>query len=264
MRQFLVIILIACVIGCETEKIIFSGPYHVRFTNIERTEKESNAQIIKIEVHNAGPELNEDVSVNYSISGDAREGIDYEILGSKGRVVIQEGKYFGYIEVKLINNANNILRSQDLIFTLTSVNAKGLSVGQGEGGIGKKFKLTILDDCILSGTYDGTRQAFSVPTKDIQIVSSDCENYVLSNWDVDIFGAADPVPLSFADNGDNSLTIDSQDVEVFYGFLSLNINVEGVGSVNPITREIFLNLTFYDLDDDSGEKYEVTITLQPE
>lgn len=264
MRRLLLFILIAGFSGCETERITFSGPYHIRFTESEQTEKESNSQIIRIEVHNVGPELDEDVTVNYSISGDSREGVDYEILGTKGRVVIEEGEYFGYIEVKLINNANNILRSQDLIFTLTTANAKGLQVGQGEGGIGKKFTLTILDDCILSGTYDGTRQAFSIPTKDIRVISTDCENYVLSNWDVGIFDAADPVPLSFVDNGDNTLTIPSQDLEVFFGFPTIDVNVEGVGSVNPITREIFLSLKFYDLDDDSGEKYEVTITLQPE
>ena len=45
---------------------------------------------------------------------------DYEILGTRGSVTIASDEYFGYIDIKLINNANNILRSQDLILTLIS------------------------------------------------------------------------------------------------------------------------------------------------
>jgi hypothetical protein len=264
-KVFLFIVLIAAC-SCETERIIFKGPYHVRFTDAERTERESNSKVLKIEVHNAGPELKDDASIFYSIGGNAREGIDFVIVGTRGRATIEKGEYFGYIEVRLINNANNILRSQDLVLTLTRVNAgdsgnaASLEVGQGEGGIGRKFTLQILDDCILGGTYDGTRTALSVPTKNIRITSADCENYRLSNWDVDIFGAADPVPLVFFDNGDNTLEIEKQTVNVFFGFFDIDIIVEGNGSVNPITREIFLNLTF----DDSGDIYDVTLTLRPE
>ncbi len=260
MKSFLIYLVILTVSSCETEKIIFNGPYHVRFTDIALTEKESNSKVIKIEVHNAGPALTEDVAISYTISGDAREGIDYEIVGTREKVSIQEGEYFGYIEVQLINNANNILRSQDIIFTLTRVNSTKLEVGQGEGGIGKKFTLSILDDCILGGIYSGTSGAFSAPTGNIAITSSDCENYRISNWDVGIFNAADPVPLNFIDNGDNSLTVRRQTVELFFGFFSVDIDVEGVGSVNPVTREIFLSLTF----EDSVNTYSVTITLKPE
>src|SRR6478609_8889391 len=116
-------------IGCETDKIIFSGPNHVRFTNTTRTEKESYSKVIQLEVHIAGPVPEEDVNISYSIGGNARENVDYVILGERGKVLIEEGEYFGYIDIQLINNANNIIREQDLILTLTSVNGK-LAIGQ--------------------------------------------------------------------------------------------------------------------------------------
>src|SRR5690606_20797471 len=137
------------------------------------------------------------------------EGIDYEILGTRGSIVIEAGEYFGYVDVRLINNSNNILRSQDLILTLTSSSSNSLGIGQSEGGIGKQFTFTILDDCILGGTYTGKRG--SSTASGLSVTSSDCENYRLSNWDINIFGAVDPVPLNFIDNGDNSITIPKQD-----------------------------------------------------
>ena len=254
----LIFIGILILVGCETERIVFVGPYHVRFTDATLTEKESNSDIIKIEIHNAGPALEEDAVVSYEISGDAREGIDFNIVGTKGQVVIPAGQYFGYIEVNLINNANNILRSQDIIFTLTRVNNSLLQAGQGEGGIGKNFTFTILDDCILGGSYQGIRGSATI--SDVLITSSDCENYRISNWDVNIFGAADPVPLNFIDNGDNTLEVKSQKVEVYYGFYSLDFVVEGIGTVNPTTREIFLTLQF----SDDTNTYDVTVSFKPE
>src|SRR5687768_13561321 len=93
--------------SCETERIIFDSGYHVRFSNTSLTEKESNNELIKIEIHNAGQARAEDVTVSYAITGDAREGIDFEIIGTKGQVTIPADEYFGYLDVHLLNNANN-------------------------------------------------------------------------------------------------------------------------------------------------------------
>jgi hypothetical protein len=255
-KLFLYIILIG-VTSCETEKILFEGPYFVRFTDAALTEKESFSQVIKIEVHNAGPKLTDNTTIAYSISGSAREGVDFEIVGTRGQVTIEEGDYFGYIEVQLINNANNILRSQDVVFTLTNVNSSSLEVGQGEGAIGKKFTLTILDDCILGGMYTGQRAAFAIPVKDIAITSSDCETYRLSNWNINIFSFSDPLALNFIDNGDNTITIKSQEQD---GFPEDLATIQGFGSVNPETKEIFLTVTLVDFDGSP----EVSFTLKPE
>lgn len=249
------LLLIFC--SCETEKIIFKGPYHVRFTNLAFTEKESNSKIVKIEVHNAGSELKADLNISYSLSGNAREGVDFEIVGTRGKVTIKKGKYLGYIEVKLINNANNILRSQDVHFTLSSVDDINLAVGQGEGGIGVKFTLTILDDCILGGTYNGSRNAFSIPKKNITVTSTDCENYVLSNWNIDFFRLTDPIPLNFIDNGDNTITIKRQEQAEFPEDIA---TIEGFGSVNPLTKEIFMTIKLVDFKDSP----EVSFTLIPQ
>src|SRR6188768_3854688 len=167
------ILLLLVLMNCETERIIFKGPHFVRFTESSRTEKESFSKIIEIEIHQSQPVLEEDVTINYSIGGDAREGVDYNIIGERGRVTIEKGGFFGKIQIQLINNANNIIRSQDIVLTLQTVNNDKLQVGQDQSAMGKNYTLTIVDDCILGGTYIGKRG--SSTTNDITITSANCE-----------------------------------------------------------------------------------------
>lgn len=257
MRKFLFIVFLIALAACETEPIIFKGPYFVRFTQNSLIIKESYSPVIDVEVHLAGPEMTEDIAISYTISGNAREGIDYQIVGTRGKVVIKKGKYFGNIQVQLLNNANNILRSQDLIITLTHTDA-GLRVGQSKGGIGKEFKLTINDDCILGGTYSGVKSVFDIPTQDIDITSTDCENYVLSDWDLDELGFIFPLALTFVDNGDNTLTIPQQKQPEFDANRS---TIKGIGSVNPLTRELFFTINYLNAD---SVFLETKITLTPQ
>jgi len=232
--------------GCETEPILFKGPYHVRFTNATETQRESYSKTIKLEVHLAAPARDQDVTVQYSIAGSARENIDYRIIGTRGSLIIHKGQYFGYLELQLINNSNNILRSQDVEFTLTSVSDASLAVGQGIGGIGKSFAYTILDDCVLGGYFYGTRGAFTIPLRDITITSQDCRNYRLSNWNINIFQFSDPLPLTFTDNDNNTLTIPEQEQPELPTELA---TIRGTGIVNPVSRQITLTITLVDFDD---------------
>lgn len=232
--------------GCETEPILFTGPYHVRFTNATETQRESYSKTIQLEVHLAAPAREQEITVQYSIGGSARENIDYRIVGTRGSLTIPRGQYFGYIELQLINNSNNILRSQDVEFTLTSVNDDELAVGQGIGGIGKSFAYTILDDCVLGGYFYGTRGAFTIPIRDITITSTDCENYRLSNWNINIFQFSDPLPLTFIDNFNNTLTIPDQEQPELPADLA---TIRGTGIVNPVSRQITLTITLIDFDD---------------
>jgi hypothetical protein len=243
------------IIGCETELVIFTGPYFVRFTEATQSEKESYSKSILIEVHNAGPALEEDIKINYKISGSAREGIDYTIVTDREKVTIKKGAYVGNIEFKIINNANNILRSQDIIFTLQNVSTGKLQVGQGESFIGKTFTFTIVDDCILGGTYTGTRGS-STPVQNITITSADCETYTLSNWNINIFQSGTEMDLTFIDNGDNTLTIPQQEEE--------NIDpefatIKGSGVVDPTTRKIIMTVILIDFEDQP----EISFTLTP-
>jgi hypothetical protein len=252
--KLILLLIIGFFSGCETEKIIFTGPYHVRFTESSDFAKESVSDIIQLEVHLVGPALENDITVHYKISGDARENVDYVILGERGEVTIEEGEYFGYIELQLINNANNILRSQEVIFTLESVFPGSVEVGQGESQIGRSFTYTILDDCILGGTYIGTGGT-TIP--DISITSQDCETYTLSNWNVGVFNSDIEMDLRFIDNGDNTLTIPEQEEENLDESLA---TIVGNGAVDPITRQIIFTITLLDFD---GQP-QVTITYQPD
>lgn len=242
--------------ACETEKIIFDGPYFIRFTDSSITEKESHSPVIKVEVHNAGPAPATDVFINYTIAGSAREGFDYTINGTRGRVKIESGELFGYIELKLINNSNNILRSQDVVFTLQTIenNDAKRRVGQGVSQIGQICTVTIQDDCILGGDYYGLKSKSSVPIDDVTISSIDCENYVLSNWDIEVTDFPSVRSLNFTDNGDNTLTIPPQNDETLPEDEDA---IDGFGVVNPVTRVITFTIRRVELDGQPTSTFEL-------
>jgi len=249
--SLLLVIASALTISCETKELIFKGPYFVRFTKDAETFKESYTPKIKIEVHKAGPALDSDVTIDYIVGGTAREGIDYVINSTKGKVKIKAGVYFGYIEITLINNSNNILNSQDVTFTLLGVeNRIDLQAGQGESQIGNKYTLNIQDDCILGGNYYGIVTAGDVPIDDITITSLDCITYTLSNWDIYIFNFPSVRALNFVDNGDNSLTIEPQeDVDVG--------TIDGSGTVDPATNIITLTVRLVDIEDQPSFTFQL-------
>jgi hypothetical protein len=241
--SLLLLLASAFTISCETKQIIFEGPYFIRFTEDAQTLKESYSQPVKIQVHHAGPAPKEDVIIDYVFSGSAREGIDYTITGTRGKMKIKAGEYFGYIEVALINNANNILSSQDITFTLIGIEKRiDLQVGQGQSQMGRSFTLTIQDDCILGGNYYGIRTKSDVPVENISITSLDCTNYTLSNWDVYVTDFTNIRPLVFIDNGDNTLTIEPQEDPTTDG------TVDGSGVVDPTTR--IITFTVHSVDGD--------------
>ncbi|SOD92381.1 hypothetical protein [Spirosoma fluviale] len=232
--------------ACEPQDLdrTFEGPYFVRFTDTTLTYKESYSKPISLSVHNAGPILDQPITVTYSISGTAREGKDYTIAGTKGSIIIPAKASSGSIKLQLINNANNILESQSLVFTLTGVQPSTLQVGFGkEGALGKQLKFTIQDDCLFGGSYSGTgrvgSQTYSV--SDVEITSTDCKQYILKNWNIGLldFNATKPT-LTFVDNGDNSLTIPPQSNPE----LSSTDQISGRGAWNPVDRKISLTLQF--------------------
>ncbi|WP_018619225.1 hypothetical protein [Spirosoma luteum] len=250
-------------VACETSDVnrVFEGPYFVRFTDTLVTYKESYSQPVSIQVHNVGPILNEPITINYTVSGTARAGRDYTIQSTEGKVVIPANKSTGNIVLKLINNANNILESQSLTFTLTSVTPSTLQVGFGQNNIvGKQLTFVIQDDCLFGGTYTGTQRygAQTATVRDIQITSTDCKNYLLSSWNLGIpflsFDAQRPT-LTFIDNGDNSLTVPSQTNPE----LGPTDKIAGTGAWNPKDRRITLNLQFT-LALNSGKDTTLTYT----
>lgn len=253
-------VFVSLTISCETEKLIFEGPYFVRFTEDALSRKESFNKTIRIEVHNAGPVPKSDVTINYIIGGSARENIDYKFISKRGEVTIKSGERFGYIDIQLINNSNNILESQDVTFTLMSIeNNNGLQVGQGKSQIGRLFTLTIQDDCILGDTYYGIVTPSDVPVENISIIGldEDCSTYLLSNWDIYVFRFPAERSLTFEDNGDNTITIPRQED------LTLNpeqATIEGFGVVDPTTRIITITVRLLDFEDQP----EVTFQLIPD
>lgn len=245
--------------GCDDNEIIFEGPYHVRFTEPSITYKESHSPVIPISVHLVGPQPDERIVINYSIAGDAREGVDFEIVGERGTVVIPRGESFGYIEMRLINNSNNILDRHTVDFSLVSVQPSRYDIGFGSGvKAGKDLSFTILDDCILGGSYTGTYKTNTAPIEGIQITSTDCITYLLENWDINVFSFPAIRDLTFTDNGDNTLNIPEQEELTFASDFA---TIRGDGIVNPVTREITLNIELVDFEEEDNV---VTVKFAPE
>ncbi|WP_266364449.1 hypothetical protein [Tellurirhabdus rosea] len=221
----------------------FEGPYHVRFTDSTLAFRESYSKPITIRVHNAGPQLTEPISISYAIGGTAREGKDYVIEGTRGVVIIPARQSFGTITLRMVNNANNILESQNIVFTMTAVKPSNLQLGFGtRNPIGRQLTFTIQDDCLLSGQYTGTRRAGSttVSVPDIDITSLDCKTYTLTNWNIGFFSFnATKASLTFTDVGDNSLVIAPQRNDQLE---APRDTISGTGSWNPRDRRITLNL----------------------
>ncbi len=238
------ITLVGLAVGCDKQDIdrTFEGPYFVRFTDSSLTFRESYSPVILVRVHNVGPVLKEPTRVSYTLSGNARSGREYQIQGETGTVIIPANKSFGEIGVKLINNANNILESRTLTFTLTGVQPATLQIGLGPAGaLGKSFRLVINDECLFGGSYTGTGRVGgqAINVQNIDISSSDCQTYTLSNWNLGLlnFNAIKPT-LRFIDNGDNTITIPPQSNPE----LASTDTLKGNGAWNPRDRKISLNL----------------------
>jgi Calx-beta domain len=252
---------VAALLGCEEQKIIFDQTPFVRFSDTTLSFKESYTKVIKVRIHNAGPQLSESIIVNYTVGGTAREGRDYRILGTKGAVSIPANQSFGEIQVQLINNANNILGSSSIDFSLTSANPSD-KVQVGLGKLGKTMSLTIRDACLLDGIYSGNRQvaANRISTvSDIEISSNDCRTYTLANWNIDLFSFTAIKPtLQFVDNGNNTLTIPPQ---INSELSPPRDTISGTGLWNPQNRRITLNLRLRTVSNTTRRDTTVTIPI---
>ncbi len=266
--------------GCEEERIVYEGSSFVRFSDSTLSYKESYSKAIKIRVHNGGKVLNESINVSYVVGGTAREGKDYRIEGTKGTVIIPVGQSFGEVTVYLLNNANNILESSTIEFTITAVKpADKVQVGFGKSGMGSKIVFTIKDACIMDGIYTGqlpvnATQAYQLA--DIEIFSADCKRYTVSNINVGFLGfsqffnwgnpvnfEAERPTLDFIDNGNNTLTIPRQ---VIPEFASGYDTLSGTGVWNPVNKRITLNIKMkvYNLKTRKDTNVVVPLTYVPQ
>ena len=245
----MVVTLIGLAVGCSKQDIdrTFEGPYFVRFTDSTLTYKESYSPVIPIRVNNVGPVLTQPITINYTVGGTARAGRDYQIQAEQaGVVVIPANKSFGTINLKLINNANNILESKTITLTLTGVQPSTLQVGLAPAGVlGKTLRFTLNTDCLFGGSYTGTGTVSGrgYTVQNVGVSSLDCKTYTLDNWNVGLadllfgFNAVHPT-LRFIDNGDNSITVPAQTNSE----LNTTDTLSGTGAWNPRNRVITLNL----------------------
>ncbi|MCU0352265.1 MAG: hypothetical protein MUD08_00780 [Cytophagales bacterium] len=231
--------------SCQEQRITFEGPHHVRFTDTVASYRESYPRVVVLRVHNVGPQLAQPITISYLVSGTAREGIDYNIVGTRGTVTIPANQSFGEIQLRLRNNANDRLESQQVVLTMVGATPDNLRVGFGKNNnIGRKLTLTILDDCILGGYYIGTRRqnATTITVPDVRITSTDCNEFTVSNWNIGLanlfnFQAEKPT-IRFIDKKDNTIEIPEQSNSMF----NSSIIFSGDGAWNPQNGHLSLNI----------------------
>ena len=248
--------------ACEKKETIFEGPYHVRFTRSDTTVRESYTRTLRLAVHYAGPQLATPIRISYLVGDSAREGIDYRFVSEKGKVVIPANQSIGYIQLQLINNANNILETQEIRLTLVEAEPANVRIGFGSGEIGKTMRFTIVDECFLSGTYSGTNTLATTPRQypGIQITSTDCKEYTLTNWNLGLFGLnAVRTDLTFIDNGDNSITIPAQ---VESELSAPRDTISGSGFYNPLDQSITFNVQLKVLTRDRQQDSTIVLNLK--
>ena len=274
-----VVVLSTLLMSCEEQDFTYKGTAFVRFDDTALVYKEYYSKAIKVRVHNGGIPLEESIIVNYTIGGTAREGKDYKIQGTKGTVVIPARESFGEISILLLNNANNILESSNIEFTITNVTPSDkVKAGLGEGGLGTKMTFTIKDACIMEGIYTGLLPVKTqfYPRENIDITSTNCKNYIVSNINVGLVGfdqfynyeplvglQAEKPQLEFIDNGDNTLTIPKQVISEFpAGYDTLS----GTGIWNPVNKRITLNIRWkvYNLATKRDTSVVIPLTYVPQ
>ena len=254
--------LLLLALACEKKETIFEGPYHVRFSDPDTSVRESYVQPLRLSVHYAGPQLSTPIRVSYLVGGSAREGIDYRFVSEKGTVVIPANQSFGYIQLQLINNANNILETQDIRLTLVEAEPASVRIGFGSGEIGKTMRFTIVDECFLSGTYSGINTLVETPRQypGIAITSTDCKEYTLTNWNLGLFGLNAVRPdLTFIDNGDNSITIP---VQTEAELSAPRDTISGSGFYNPLDQSITFNVQLKVLTQDQQRDSSIVLNLK--
>lgn len=111
-----------------------------------------------------GQTQREDVTVEYTISGDAVAGEDYDFVdGTPGTVVIQYDSTTTNLDSGSITLAfpstAALGTARELTFTLvsaTTASGENLSLGRGDIGVTRTYQINGLRDQIQLGTYDYT------------------------------------------------------------------------------------------------------------
>ena len=168
-RKFLILALLILFTGtfsCENAgEIIFTGPYHARFTESESEILESYgdpfnlnlSEPVSIQLHVAAPTPNNTTTIEYQVSGTAVENVDYVLEEGDKRVLIPVGQHTGEIRYFPINN-RELSGDKTIKFTISAVN-NDLQAGFGETGINGRFHTVTIkdDDCLVDlRKFEGT------------------------------------------------------------------------------------------------------------
>lgn len=135
--------------ACEEDRTILSeSNYHVKF-DLNNTSLTEGNSTVTIPVRLVATASAAPVEIQYTVTGTAVEGTDFEFVSTKGSATIAAGAFATNVVIKLLDDVNSD-GAKTIILTLTSVSG---GFRTGDGLPGKVLTLTIADnDCAFDVT----------------------------------------------------------------------------------------------------------------
>lgn len=199
-----------------------------------------------------GQTQREDVTVEYTISGEAVQGEDYEFVsGSPGTVVIEHDSTTTNLDrgsVTLSFPSTAALGTvKDLVFTLesaTTESGESLTIGRGDIGVERVYSINGLRDEVEEGTYDYEMSGDFGPAEGTFEISQPAEPIVIdgtpyfftvSNIADELFG----VPVAYAFNITATGSVVGAPYGYEEGFEDIFLNVGGTYDESADDQLIF-------------------------
>ncbi|GEM_PF-1442864 len=202
--------------GCEnvTEPFSIEEGAIPAFVIIETDDGDVTAGSTLDVIFQLGQTQGEDVTVEYSISGDAVEGEDYEFeTGTSGTVVIEHDPETTELDRATITLTFPITAAlgtvRDLVFTLESATTESgeqLTLGRGDSGAERVYSINGLNDEIEEGTYNYEMSGDFGPGEGSFVINQPEEPimvegtpyfFTVSNITDDLFGPGAEIPYAF-------------------------------------------------------------------
>lgn len=153
-KIFFILSVIVGFTACETDKPIltYQGDDFIFFNEGSGSVQESNPSVNYILVKLASGEQSTDVTVDFTITSDAVEGADYDLLNASNTLTFKAGSYTDTIKISAIDN---IIEDGSKLLSIELSNGGEFVLGYpGVAANNSVFEFSIIDDdCALVADY---------------------------------------------------------------------------------------------------------------
>lgn len=242
--------------SCEKEDHTFKGPNFVAFNQSAYAVSEADIKPLVVTIGaSIGNGVKEDVTVEYTVTGSAVEGVDYN-LNSPNTITIPAGENNATIEIEPINNDQFDL-PRNIVLTITSVSDPNLNIGiNTTGKLQSSVNVTLQDDdCLVNtGVWEGTNTITRASSGSTHVsplgknANGDCNFLsIYSNaFGIHALAAVQTIEFIPAAEGarDGIVRMPKQNVGLRFGAPHgvLTVEGDGDGAYDEATGEFWLNV----------------------